>query len=265
MRRFKKIVLVLLLLTLAAGAVALVLAATCIPRSDGLRRNGAGGAHTYGLRTSIGMVDTLVRTGVVTDTTFFRQWASLRKFRSVKPGRYVVRPGMSLNDVVLMLRRGEQRPVRVTFTNVRTIPELAGRVARYLEPDSASILKALRDPAIMEEHGLVSETFISLFLPNTYEFWWTTTPEAFIARMAKEHDSFWTPERLEKAKALDLDPAEVATLASIVQAETIRSDEAPRIAGVYLNRLADRYAFAGRSHVEVRSGCRQHSTRAGCR
>ena len=236
MRRFKMIFLVLLLLTLAAGAVLWYSQQRAFRAQTGFE----GTEQVVLIPTGCDfdrMVDTLVRTGVVTDTTFLRQWASLRKFRSVKPGRYVVRPGMSLNDVVLMLRRGEQRPVRVTFTNVRTIPELAGRVSRYLEPDSASILKALRDPAIMEEHGLVSETFISLFLPNTYEFWWTTTPEAFIARMAKEHDSFWTPERLEKAKALDLDPAEVATLASIVQAETIRSDEAPRIAGVYLNRL----------------------------
>ena len=79
------------------------------------------------------------------DVAFFRRWAELRKFSSPRPGRYVVEPGTSINDLVLRLRRGEQDPVRVTFTNVRTLDELAGRVARYLEPDSLALLEALRD------------------------------------------------------------------------------------------------------------------------
>ena len=183
------------------------------------------------------LVDTLQRQGLVDDAAFFRRWADLRKFRNPKPGRYVVGPGTSINDLVLRLRRGEQDPVRVTFTNVRRLSELAGRVARYLEPDSLEMLAALSDPALMAEHGMRPETFISLFLPNTYEFWWTTTPEGFVDRMAREHDAFWEGGRAEKAARLGLSPVEVSTLASIVQAETIKPDEAPRIAGVYLNRL----------------------------
>lgn len=55
--------------------------------------------------------------------------------------------------------------------------------------------------------------------------------------MAKEYRKFWTPERIAKAEAQNLTPLEVSVLASIVHKETVKSDERPRVAGVYLNRL----------------------------
>lgn len=183
------------------------------------------------------LLDSLAANRIVKDTAAFARWSKVRKFRTVRPGRYVVHKGTSLEELVVKLRSGEQSPVRVTFTNIRTIPQLAGRVARYLEPDSLAMLAALQDRELMQRYGLVPETFITLFVPNTYEFWWTTTPQEFVRRMEKEHASFWTDERKAKAATLGLSPVEVSTLASIVQAETVKSEDAPRIAGVYLNRL----------------------------
>jgi UPF0755 protein len=144
---------------------------------------------------------------------------------------------MSMNALLNMLRSGEQEPVRVTFSNVDHLPELAGRISAALEPDSLTFLRAFKDPDLQKEVGLDETTMISLFIPNTYEFWWTTTPQQFIARMRKEHDAFWTGARLARARELGMSPVEVATLASIVQAETVRIDDAKRIAGVYRNRL----------------------------
>ena len=236
MKVLRRLVLFLLLMAIVAGAAVWWV----WRKANEATGTGEGAPRVVLVPTGgdlAGLVDTLQAQGLVEDVAFFQRWAELRKFSSPRPGRYVVEPGTSINDLVLRLRRGEQDPVRVTFTNVRTLDELAGRVARYLEPDSLALLEALRDTTLMREHELGPETSISLFLPNTYEFWWTTTPAAFVERMAREHDAFWEGARTEKAARLGLSPVEVSTLASIVQAETIKPDEAPRIAGVYLNRL----------------------------
>lgn len=183
-------------------------------------------------------VDSLRAAGMVQDEATLRWLAKRKKYDAkVRPGRYVIASGTSLNALLNRLRSGEQDPVRVTFTNIKTIPQLAGQVAKYLEVDSLEMLEALRDPTLAKRSGLRPETMISLFLPNTYEVWWTERPSAFITRMEREHKRFWNEERMAKAARIGLSPVEVSTLASIVQAETgVRSD-APLIAGVYLNRL----------------------------
>lgn len=184
------------------------------------------------------VLDSLRALDVLRKEDAFRWVAEKKRYPDrVRPGRYRIEPGMSSNALVNKLRGGEQDPVRLTFTNIRDLPHLAGRIARYLECDSLGMLRAINDPAVAERYGFTAQTFIGMFLPNTYEVWWTETPEDFIARMAREHKRFWTDDRTTKAAAIGLSQSEVSTLASIVQAETARPDEAPRIAGVYLNRL----------------------------
>jgi UPF0755 protein len=156
----------------------------------------------------------------------------------VKPGRYVIDKDMSNNDLVDMLRAGNQTPVQVSFNNVRNLPQLAGKLAAKLEPDSLEFLSVLTDNELIQSYGFRQETFISMFIPNTYELYWTTGPESFVKRMAQEFKAFWTPARLEKARALGLSQSEVVTVASIVQAEqSLRPQEWPTIAGLYLNRV----------------------------
>lgn len=184
------------------------------------------------------VIDSLKSGGIIKDEEAFRLLAGRKKYGPrVKAGRYRVFAGTSLNDLVNKLRSGDQDPVRITFTNIRTLPQLAGQVAKYIEADSLALIEAIRDPAAQERLGFRSETMIALFLPNTYEVWWTIKPKDLLARMAAEHKRFWNEARVAKAKTLGLSTTEVATLASIVQAETAKRDEAPTIAGVYLNRL----------------------------
>jgi len=161
----------------------------------------------------------------------------LLKRSTIKPGRYRVQKGMSLRRIARMLHAGEQEPVRLTFSNVDHLYELAGRLGRALEPDSEAFLKVFLDPDVQRDAGLSDATMISLFLPNTYEFWWTSSPQGFVARMRKELMAYWNESRRTKADAVNLTPTEVSTLASIVQAETVKMADAPTIAGVYLNRL----------------------------
>ena len=155
----------------------------------------------------------------------------------VKPGNYAIRPGDSMRDICLRLLSGNQTPVKLVIPSVRTLDRLAGAVGKQLMTDSASIAAILSDSHLIDSLGYTPETFPAMFIPNTYEVYWTMTPQQFIARIHKEHTRFWNDTRLSQAKALGLTPIEVATLASIVEEETNKNDEKPLVAGLYLNRL----------------------------
>lgn len=155
---------------------------------------------------------------------------------NVRPGRYPLERGMNNNTLVNVLR-SRNTPVTVSFNNQERLQDLAGRIGAQIEADSASLLEAFLDPAFLEAHGWDLETAMAPYLPNSYEFYWNTSAEAFRDRMAKEFERYWNTSRQEKAKALGLTPEEVITLASIVHKESAKADERPRVAGVYLNRL----------------------------
>jgi UPF0755 protein len=175
--------------------------------------------------------------GYLKDSKAFKWVAEKKSYTSIKPGRYKLKDGWTNNDLVNLLRSGKQTPVKVTFNNIRTMAELAGEVSDYIECDSIELLEILKQESIFEELGFNKATAPALFIPNTYEFWWNTSPKAFIARMHKEYNKFWTSQRLDKAKKAGLTPIEVSTLAAIVDEETIKSDEKPKVAGLYINRL----------------------------
>ncbi|MBR5964057.1 MAG: endolytic transglycosylase MltG [Bacteroidaceae bacterium] len=149
-----------------------------------------------------------------------------RRSSAFKAGNYVVKRGDSMRDIWLRLLSGNQTPVKVVIPAARSLDKVAGVLGNKLMADSAAFAALLGQPEQM-----------ALIIPNTYEVYWTISPEDFVERMQKEHDRFWNENRRTKAAALGLTPDEVATLASIVDEETARDDEKPVVAGLYLNRL----------------------------
>lgn len=175
---------------------------------------------------------------IINDIDAFKKIAGLKKTNQLaKPGRYIISKGISANNLINKLRIGDQTPMNLTFNNARTRAELAGKLSKYIEADSISILDELNSSETHKKYGFNNETFNSLFLPNTYQTNWNTTPENLIKKMAGEYKSFWNSDRKSKARKLGLSQSEVVTLASIVKAETAKKDEAPKVAGLYLNRL----------------------------
>ena len=180
----------------------------------------------------------LVQQGIIINQTTFDWVSEQKKYKlNVKPGRYLLENGMNNNELVNLLRWGNQEPVMVTFNNVRFKEELAGKVGKFIEADSTQIINLLNSNSFVSKYGFNTTTFLTIFLPNTYEFWWNTSAEQFVERMTTEYKKFWTAERKQKAKILGLSQSEVSILASIVQKETNKTDEKPTVAGVYLNRL----------------------------
>ena len=168
----------------------------------------------------------------------FRMMAERMNYpNKVKTGRYAINDGMTMSDVNRLLRSGSQTPVDLTFNNMRTAENLAGRISQQLMMDSLTLLNALRNNSNAEKYGFDAETFISMFIPNTYEVYWDTGIGNLLTRMKREYDVFWNESRRDKAEKLGLTPAEVSVLASIVEEEATYADEYPVVAGLYLNRL----------------------------
>lgn len=157
----------------------------------------------------------------------------------VRAGKFKIEKGMSNDELVDHLRGGKQETVTLTFNNQDTFDRLAGRVADQIEADSTSILEAVSDRSFLKENGFDENNALSMYVPNSYDFYWNTSAESFRSRMLVEYKRFWNQDRLSKAEALNLTPLQVSTLASIVQKETAIVSERRRVAGLYLNRLRD--------------------------
>jgi UPF0755 protein len=180
----------------------------------------------------------LSKEGLLSDSAFFRRLSELKNYQdNVKPGRYLLKDGMNANELINLLRSGKQEPVKFTFNNIRFLPKLASIAGNKLELDSAKLMDLLTNNAYLDSMGFNSQTIISIFIPNTYEFFWNTTERDFLRRMKKEYDKFWTDRRVEKAREIPLNPIEVSVLASIIQEETNKYDEMDLMAGVLINRL----------------------------
>lgn len=184
------------------------------------------------------VVDSLQANDVLINYKAFR-WVSKKKNYpdAIRPGRYLFRKGMNTNQVVNNLRGGIQEPVDLTFNNVRFKEDLAGKVSQYIQADSVSILALFSNDSLLSAWNFTPETFKAMFIPNTYEFYWTTSATEFAERMKTEYDRFWNASRKKKAEEIEMSPIEVTILASIVQAETTKPEELPRVAGLYINRL----------------------------
>ncbi len=155
---------------------------------------------------------------------------------NVKAGKYILKKGMNNNDLVNLLRSGNT-PVSVVFNNQERLEDLAGRIAVQIEADSISLLNVMKDESFLSSNNLRSEEALSMYIPNKYEFFWNTSAEGFRDRMLTEYKRFWNQNRLDKAKEIGLTPNQVSVVASIVQKETAKVDERPKVAGVYMNRI----------------------------
>jgi UPF0755 protein len=186
------------------------------------------------------VIDSLLINNQILNEKHFRWTAGKMNYHNetIRKGRYVIPAPASNKSIISLLRGGKQTPLNLTIQNVRTIEQMCGRVASRLEFDSISFARYLNS-SFDSMAGTTYETRLTRFIPNTYEFYWTVTPEEFCKRMLKEYDRFWTEENKSKAAAIGLTQEEVYTLASIIEKETNYNQEKARMAGVYLNRIRD--------------------------
>lgn len=196
------------------------------------------GEHILYINSSDNLIDVKDKISKFSKNPNTFLWVAAKKnFSTPKTGRYLLKQGMSNNDVINMLRSGNQTALKITFNNQDTLEKFAGRIAEQLETDSISILNSFTSKKFLAENKLTKKSVLQICIPNSYEFYWTVSPNKFRDKLLKEYNRFWNASRLAKVKALKLSKNDVITLASIVQKETAKKIERPIVAGLYLNRL----------------------------
>jgi UPF0755 protein len=176
--------------------------------------------------------------GIVKNFDAFKKAAVKMELESrLKPGKYALKEGMNNRSLINIIKSGNQVPVVLKFQNLRQKENFASYLSKQLEADSLTFITYLDSTAVIDKYGFNKENFYTMFIPNSYEMYWNTTPADFLDRMNKEYTKFWTQERKDKAAALKLSPVQVSILASIVDGEALYDKEMPVIAGLYLNRL----------------------------
>jgi len=182
----------------------------------------------------------------IEDESSFRLVSKLMKFdqKSNISGKYKIKPGSTNKELITLLRSGNQEPVNVTINSVRFVSDMAGKVSKYIEPDSMTLFNYLIDANNLQKWGYNKENLMSLFIPNTYEFYWDTSPEKFVNRMQSEHKKYWSAKGREQAiSELGITKEEAYALASIIEKETTNPKERKTISGVYHNRLRNDIAL----------------------
>lgn len=232
----KKIILFLLILILAGAAFG---AWIFLGSATGF----LGNKETLYIRTNAAtkaaVLDSLHQNKIITNNAAFEMLAGRMKYwQSIKPGKYEIKKGASLVNIVRMLRNGQQTPVNLVITKLRTKEDLARLVGNRFECDSLQMISFLtNNKTSLQEYDLTAETLMTAVLPDTYTFVWNTSPKKIFDKLFKESLKFWTEERKEKARSLSLTPEQVYTVASIVEEETNAAAEKGNVASVYLNRV----------------------------
>ncbi|MEL7120647.1 MAG: endolytic transglycosylase MltG [Bacteroidota bacterium] len=186
------------------------------------------------------VVEILYANNQIIDTISFRKVSEMMNYKrnTIRAGRYKITPSWSNRSLISHLRSGIQEPVNLVLNHAWLLEDVAAKASQFIEADSSDLIHLFLDEKYISESGFTSETLMSLFIPNTYEFFWNTNEKAFFERMLKEHKRFWnTNNRRSKAEKLGLTTNEVYTLASIVEREISKDIEKKRVAGLYLNRV----------------------------
>ena len=155
---------------------------------------------------------------------------------NIKAGHFIIKKGSNNNEIINSIRSGNI-PVTIKFNNQERLEDLAGHLAKQIELDSASLLNAMLDVDFLKASGFTQDTALGMYIANSYEVYWNTSPKAFCQKMLREYNAFWNTSRVAKAKAISLSKDQVMALAAIVQKETAMIQERPTVAGLYLNRL----------------------------
>ncbi len=187
------------------------------------------------------LVSTLIQDSVIRnkeDITLVSKLMGFDSRKSFPSGLYRFEKSNTVRELITILRSGRQTPINITFNSVRKVDELCGVIGEQIEVDSTELASYLFNQDNLDKWGYSKHNILSLFIPNTYEIFWNISKEKLIDRFVTENAKFWnTDNRKDKLEELGYSPAEVYTLASIVEKESNVKSERPTIAGVYLNRL----------------------------
>ncbi len=175
---------------------------------------------------------------IITGTFFFDLISKRVKYnKNIKAGRYEIKTGSNLINLIRMLKAGRQSPVRLVINKIRTKEDLAGKIGQQFEIDSTEVIHFITNNDSLHKYHIDTNTVLTNIIPNTYLYWWNVSFKNMFTRFTDQKEKFWNTKRSQKAAALGLTPVQVYTMASIVEEETNKQEDKGLIASVYINRI----------------------------
>ncbi len=176
--------------------------------------------------------------GYVSDMSSFNLLAERAQLPAhLHPGKYRIRNGMSNFEIVRLLRSGRQTPVKLVINKLRTKKDFINLLSTNLEADSNALHELFRDEHYLSQFGVDTNTMMCTVIPDTYEFFWNTNADKAYRKIEKNYAHFWDATRKEQAHIHGCTAVQATIIASIVDEETNISEDKPKIASVYINRL----------------------------
>ncbi|MEZ5007534.1 MAG: endolytic transglycosylase MltG [Chitinophagales bacterium] len=226
--------------------VALVTAGLSIMIFTDNIHNHEDGFHEFYISTGSSYADveqSFVDQNIVKNIKSFDWVASRMNYpNTVEPGKYIISNSLSNRELIKQLRNGyDEVSVKLPITNIDSKEELFEVVSKTIEADTVELDFIFNDKQFLTSQNLTVDNSWAIVMADTYLFHWDTDGKAFFDRMLSEFKKYWTPERTQKAAAKGLKPIDCIILGSIIEKESTKKDEYPRIAGVYINRLRDNW------------------------
>ena len=183
--------------------------------------------------------DSLVAKKIILEKTSFLLFAQVFKVEDrIKPGKFLIKRKTNLIDLIRMFRNNRQATVKLVLNKVRTKGEFAKLIATAFEKDSAAVMTYLSSNDSLQSFNTDTTQLFTLLIPNTYEFYWSSSMAQIISKLKKEQSLFWSQNnRIQKAELKGMSQDQIYTLASIVEEETNYDSDKSLIASVYQNRL----------------------------
>jgi UPF0755 protein len=233
----KKLLGVLLLLAIGAGAAAALL----YSRVNQPYRGYSGAEQFVEIAPgsgSLGIGERLVASGVIRDMLTYRTalWMS-NQGRHLKAGEYRFDRAMTPFEIIDKLARGDVFVINVTFPEGLTFAEMAKIFETHGLGTAASFIQAARDPAPIHQLDPAAKDLEGYLFPETYALPRHTDAAKLTRLMVARFEKVLTPELRQAAAARKLTVRQAVTLASIVEKETAKADERPLVAAVYTTRL----------------------------
>ena len=238
----KKVLLTILVLIIIVGGAAYAMLGMNATKFDT--------PHRYIYVTSKGtakdsVISQLSESNGINNIALFRFFADrLHVWDRIKPGRFEIKKGASLKNILMMFRHNDQAPARLVINKLRTRADFAGLIGRQFKLDSLSALNYLNSNDSLHFLGVDTNTVMSLVIPDTYLLNWNSSMRSIMERLDDYQKNFWKSDgRTEKATKLGLTPLQVYIFASIVEEETNTNAEKGNIASVYYNRYKSNMAL----------------------
>jgi UPF0755 protein len=183
------------------------------------------------------VITELVNKKVISRTSWFNLVSRILKYKNIKPGKFEIKKGMSLFNLVRVLKNDRQSRVDLVIIKFRTKEEFARRIGKEFETDSLQMISFLNSNDSLRHYGSDTNTWACSIIPNTYTYFWNSTPTKIFSKLNSASQKFWTDEKKQKLRNNNLTPTQAYILASIIEEETNVKADKRNIASVYLNRM----------------------------